>query len=59
LTFPFLQNGKITGLDDPYVEFIRMRGIAPEGIPADKRTEALLMVGVYEYRWFQAISSPF
>jgi hypothetical protein len=34
LTMPILHIGKITALDALYVEFLRMRGIAPEGIPA-------------------------
>jgi hypothetical protein len=59
LTTPFLHAGKITGLDELHVKFLRLRGIAPGGLPADKRAAALLVAGEHEYCWFHAISSLF
>jgi len=46
LTMPFLHIGKITALDELYVEFLRMRGIAPEGIPAGMQRGAACDGGV-------------
>jgi len=59
VTFPFLHIRKITGFDQLYVKFLRMRRFTPERIPAGKPAEALLVAGVYEYCWLHTMLSLF